>query len=202
MSEQTHRYFVINKPYKMVSQFVSPDKVRLLGAIDFEWPEGTHAIGRLDNESEGLLILTTNKKVTKLLFQGPVPHKRIYLVRVKNVVSPESLAQLRNGVTIRVGTDEYYTTPPCEIQIVDPPANLPNHQRERREYVAHTWLTMTLYEGKFHQVRKMVAAVNHPCKRLIRLSIEDLELGDLPPGSVRELEETDFFNKLHISNWD
>jgi 23S rRNA pseudouridine2457 synthase len=89
MSEPINRYFIINKPYNMVSQFVSPDDVGLLGDIAFDFPEGIHAIGRLDNLSEGLLILTTNRKVTKLLFQGEAPHKRTYLVRVKNVVSAE-----------------------------------------------------------------------------------------------------------------
>ena len=66
MTNNPNRYFIINKPYKMVSQFVSPDNVRLLGDLEFDFPEGTHAVGRLDNNSEGLLILTTNKKVTVL----------------------------------------------------------------------------------------------------------------------------------------
>ena len=79
-----HRYFLVNKPYNMVSQFVSSHDVRLLGDLNFDFPEGTHAIGRLDQNSEGLLLLTTNKKITKLLFQGPIPHKRTYLVQVKN----------------------------------------------------------------------------------------------------------------------
>jgi 23S rRNA pseudouridine2457 synthase len=200
MPDQPHRYFIINKPYNMVSQFISPDKVRLLGKIDFNFPEGIHAIGRLDNHSEGLLILTTNKKVTRLLFQGESPHKRTYLVRVKNVVSQESLEQLRAGVTIKIKGGVDYTTPPCEIHVVDAPANLPDHQRELRSYIAHSWLTITLYEGKFHQVRKMVQAVRHPCKRLIRLSIEDLKLGDLAPGGVRELDEDEFFGLLKIKN--
>jgi len=186
----------------MVSQFVSPDKVGLLGDLDFDFPEGIHAIGRLDNHSEGLLILTTNKKVTRLLFQGEQPHKRTYLVRVRNVVSPESLEQLRNGVTIKVRGGVDYVTPPCDIHIVQPPANIPDHQLELRPYVAHSWLTITLYEGKFHQVRKMVSAINHPCKRLIRLSIEDLELGDLASGCVKELDEDEFFGLLKITNRD
>lgn len=200
--QAAHRYFIINKPYNMVSQFISPDKVGLLSDLDFQFPEGIHAIGRLDNQSEGLLILTTNKKVTKLLFQGEVPHKRTYLVRVKNVVSPESLEMLRNGVTIRIKGGIDYVTPPCEIHIVEPPATLGDHQLETRSFVPHTWLTMTLHEGKFHQVRKMVSAINHPCKRLIRLSIEDLMLGDLPPGKVKELQEAEFFSLLKINNWN
>src|ERR1700722_19042725 len=99
---QPHRYFCIYKPFNMVSQFISPDKVGLLGDIDFDFPEGTHAIGRLDNHSEGLLVLTTNKKVTRLLFESEVPHKRTYLVQVSHEVTPESLEMLRTGVTIRV----------------------------------------------------------------------------------------------------
>ncbi len=186
----------------MVSQFISPDKVRLLGAIDFTFPEGIHAIGRLDNLSEGLLILTTNKKVTKLLFQGEVPHKRTYLVRVKNLVSPESLERLRTGVIITIKDGADYLTPPCDVELIEDPKNLFEHQKDLRLYAPHCWLSMTLTEGKFHQVRKMVAAVNHPCKRLIRVSIENLELGDLAPGAVKEIEEHTFFELLKIRNWN
>jgi 23S rRNA pseudouridine2457 synthase len=102
MEDLPKRYFVINKPYNMVSQFKSPDPVRLLGNLDFKFPEGTHAIGRLDNLSEGLLLLTTNKKVTKLLFEGAVPHKRTYLVRVRGIPTGEELTLLRKGIPILV----------------------------------------------------------------------------------------------------
>jgi len=185
----------------MVSQFVSPDKVGLLGEIDFDFPEGIHAIGRLDNYSEGLLILTTNKKVTKLLFESKVPHKRTYLVQVRFEVSPESLHLLRTGVSIRIKGGSYYVTSPCEVHIVPRPEGLYNRLNEFEESLPHTWLTITLTEGKFHQVRKMTEALRHRCKRLIRLSIEDLTLGDLQPGCVREIEETDFFEQLKIDNW-
>ncbi|MFN8116069.1 MAG: pseudouridine synthase [Bacteroidia bacterium] len=201
MNPSPNRYFILNKPYKMVSQFVSPDKVNLLGDIDFEWPEGTHAIGRLDNNSEGLLILTTNKRVTKLLFESETPHKRTYLVQVERVVTPERLHQLRTGIEIRVKGGSYYTTAPCEVDIVEKPKDLHKRGHEFREDLPHTWLTITLTEGKYHQIRKMVSSVYHHCKRLIRLSIEDLELGDLQPGCVKEIEEEEFFRKLKIDNW-
>ncbi len=201
MNPTLNRYFIINKPYKMVSQFVSPDKVNLLGDIDFDWPEGTHAIGRLDNNSEGLLILTTNKRVTKLLFESETPHKRTYLVHVEKVVSAERLHQLQTGITIRVKGGGYYTTSPCEVEIVQKPINLPKRLHEFREDLPHSWLTITLTEGKYHQIRKMVSSVYHHCKRLIRVSIEDLQLGDLQPGCVREIEEEDFFRMLKIDNW-
>ena len=182
----------------MVSQFVSPDKVRLLRHLDFQFPEGTHAIGRLDNQSEGLLILTTDKSVTKLLFESKIPHKRKYLVQVKNHVSEESLEILRTGMPIIGKAGKDYVTSPCEVEIVPEPIGLFKGGFDFRVEIPHTWLTITLTEGKFHQVRKMVGAVHHRCQRLIRLSIEDLELGDLQPGCVRELEEEDFFQKLKI----
>lgn len=196
-----HRYFALNKPYDMVSQFVSPDNVNLLSDLDFDFPEFTHAIGRLDNNSEGLLLLTTNKKVTKLLFQGEIPHERTYLVKVKYVISEESVRQLNEGVSIQVQGGEYYTTTPCKVTIVECPADLPVHPHEGGREYPHSWLSITLTEGKFHQVRKMVAAVGHPCRRLIRTSIEDIRLDGIQSGCIRELEETDFFDKLKISNW-
>ena len=198
MQEEPYRYFIINKPYKMVSQFVSPDNVGLLTAINYKFPTGIHAIGRLDNHSEGLLILTTNKKVTKLLFESKIPHKRTYLVQVRDVVSPTSLHKLQNGVTIIIKGGESYTTTPCEVLIVDKPATLYGREDEFLERLPSTWLLITLTEGKFHQVRKMVDAVRHRCKRLIRISIEDLLLDDLQPGQVKEIDENVFFKQLKL----
>jgi len=182
----------------MVSQFVSTHDVRLLGNLDFDFPKGIHAIGRLDNNSEGLLLLTTNKKITRLLFQGKVPHTRTYLVQVKNQVSEESLTQLRNGISISGKNNTDYVTNSCDVVIVDQPKKLFSSGYELRNGVPCTWLHITLTEGKFHQVRKMVAAIHHRCKRLIRISIEDIELDGLQPGEVREIAEDDFFQKLKL----
>jgi 23S rRNA pseudouridine2457 synthase len=195
-----HRYFCIYKPFNMVSQFISPDDVGLLGDIDFDFPEGTHAIGRLDNHSEGLLLLTTNKKITRLLFESAVPHKRTYLVQVSHEVTPQRLEILRTGVTIRVKGGGDWVTTPCQVEIVDMPPRLAAGAFIFRKEIPHTWLSITLTEGKFHQVRKMVRAVNHRCQRLIRTSIEDMVLGDLQPGQVRELTEHEFFSQLNITD--
>ena len=197
-----HRYFVLNKPFNMVSQFVSVEDVRLLGDLDFDFPEGTHVIGRLDSLSEGLLLLTTNKKVMKLLFQGKTPHKRTYLVRVLNVISPSKVQQLREGVTIRVRGRGDYLTQPCKVHLLDTPPDVFPHQLEQNPYIAHSWLQISLYEGKFHQIRNMMSAVKHQCRRLIRISIEDIVLGDLAPGCVREIEEENFFRLLKIDDWN
>ena len=185
----------------MVSQFVSTDEVGLLGDLGFDFPEGTHAIGRLDSMSEGLLILTTNKRVTNLLFSGEKPHKRVYWVNVAYHVSEETLHLLRTGIPIRVKGGEFYTTTPCEVDIIPRPEILSKHQNESYENAPNTWLRIALTEGKFHQVRKMVFNVKHRCKRLVRESIEDLKLGDLPPGGVKEIEEEAFFRLLKIDNW-
>lgn len=182
----------------MVSQFKSVENVRLLGDADFDFPEGTHVIGRLDSLSEGLLLLTTNKKVMKLLFEGSTPHKRTYLVRVTNIITPEKVAQLREGVTIRVRGRGEYKTEPCEVELLDTPPDVLPYQLEQNAYIPHSWLKMCLYEGKRHQIRSMVAAVKHECRRLIRISIEDVILGDLAPGCVREVEEALFFKLLKI----
>jgi 23S rRNA pseudouridine2457 synthase len=200
MPEPPHRYFILNKPYNMVSQFVSTHAVNLLGDTGFNFPAGIHAIGRLDNLSEGLLILTTNRKVTRLLFEAKTPHKRTYLVLVNHTVTAERLQQLQEGITFRIRGGEYYTSTPCEAAIItQPEISFPSPYIMTKN-IPYTWVRITLTEGKYHQVRKMMAAIHHRCKRLIRVSIEDLTLGDLQPGAVREIAENDFFTLLKIKN--
>lgn len=182
----------------MVSQFVSSHAVNLLGDIDFTFPEGIHAIGRLDNLSEGLLILTTNKKVTSLLFESKRAHKRTYLVLVNHAVTEERLQLLRDGVSFRIRGGDYYSSNFCEAEIITNPEITFPSPYVMTENIQYTWLRITLTEGKFHQVRKMMAAIHHRCKRLIRVSIEDLMLDDLLPGCVKEIEESDFFRLLKI----
>jgi 23S rRNA pseudouridine2457 synthase len=201
-----HRYFVVHKPANMVSQFVSSHPVHLLGNLNFEFPEGTHAIGRLDNHSEGLLLLTTNKKVTKLLFQGHKPHSRTYLVQVKNKITPATAQALASGIEISAPNGSKYLTSPCKVEIIEDPLpyqhvfdtsiltpSIPLHQN-----VITSWVLITLTEGKFHQVRKMVAAVHHRCIRLIRVAIENIYLENMPAGAVKELKEADFFKLLDL----
>ncbi|HEV3324388.1 MAG TPA: pseudouridine synthase [Puia sp.] len=212
MQKEADRYYIVHKPYDMVSQFVSSHRVRVLGDLGFDFPAGTHPIGRLDNDSEGLLILTTDRRVTKLLFQGKVPHRRTYLVKVKYIVSEESLVRLRQGVSIQVRGGGYYVTAPCAVERVGEEdvlaAGVPPPQAadggagvaagEEEGYVPVTWLRIVLTEGKFHQVRKMVAAVGHRCIRLLRVSIEGLELDGLAAGGVREVGAAEFFERLKI----
>jgi len=182
----------------MVSQFISTHQVGLLGDLTFDFPEGTHAIGRLDNNSEGLLILTTNKKVTRLLFLGDKAHKRTYLVQINHIISNENLQLLQTGVTIKIKGGVDYITPACDVVIIGSPETLYKQANNTSLFGAHTWLLITLTEGKYHQVRKMIGAIKHRVKRLIRISIEGLEMGELAPGCVKELEEDSFFKQLNI----
>lgn len=202
--QHAHRYFMINKPYGMLSQFVTrfegEQHLPMLGALDFTFPEGTHAVGRLDKTSEGLLLLTTNTKVTRLLFLSKVPHARTYLVKVKNKIAADKLELLRSGVPIQVKGGGYYMTTPCQAEIVEKPAGLFERPGEPDDYGKSSWLLITLTEGKFHQIRKMVQYVRHPCLRLVRISIEDLALGEMAPGEVHEIDEETFFIKLKLES--
>ncbi len=193
-----HRYFIINKPRNMVSQFVSTHTVRLLGDLDFEFPEGTHAIGRLDKDSEGLLLLTTDKKVTRLLFLAEQPHLRTYLVLVQNQILPATFQQLQEGILIKIKDGEDYIAKPAGIEVVKNAAELYPFAPDQREKYAHTWLLITLSEGKYRQVRKMVLAARHRCLRLVRLSISDIQLENLKPGEVREIDAASFYGFLGI----
>jgi 23S rRNA pseudouridine2457 synthase len=205
---QAHRYFIVYKPVNMVSQFVSTHQVNLLHQLNFSFPAGTHAIGRLDQNSEGLLLLTTNKKITKLLFQGPVPHNRTYLVQVKNVVSPDTINKLASGIEISATDGQIFKTTPCKVKLLDTPKNLAAVEKPLHKNAENSWLEIILTEGRFHQVRKMVAAVHHKCIRLIhhkcirliRTSIEDIQIGSMQPGEVIEFNENDFFRLLKLND--
>ena len=183
----------------MVSQFVSPHNVGLLGDLNFDFPEDTHAIGRLDSDSEGLLILTTDKAVTRLLFQAKEPHLRSYLVMVQNEMTEDTLKQLEQGVWIKIKSGEEYLAKPISVHRVLEPEKLYPYAADHRNAYPHTWLRITLSEGKFRQVRKMMLAVRHRCQRLIRLSISNLQLGNLPPGQILEMSKQDFFMHLGIA---
>jgi len=191
-----HRYFIVHKPWGMLSQFVNPLPDTLLGDLSFQFPEGTHAIGRLDKNSEGLLLLTTNKKITKLLFCSDTKHERTYLVKLRYRLTESSLEALQTGVSIRLSGDEYYKTPPCDVQLVDDPHITCPHGIN--DIAPYCWISITLTEGKFRQVRKMCAAVNHRVLRLVRTRIENIHLNGLMAGNVREVSEEEFFDRLKL----
>ena len=187
-----NRYFIIYKPYKMVSQFISPYEQSKLGDLNYNFPQGTNAVGRLDDESEGLLILTTDKALTQRLLHPEKKHTRSYIVQVEKIISQEALQQLNTGVQILIkGQNRLYTTQACQVTIINKPKSL-------REDLPQTWLQFILTEGKNRQIRKMCTAIRHKCRRLIRTKIEDLDLGTMQPGDVVEIEQEELFKLLKL----
>lgn len=184
----------------MISQFVSPYNQRLLGHLNYNFPPGTQAVGRLDEDSEGLLILSTDKSLTRRLLHPLREHKRGYSVYVERLVNEETLNKMRAGLQIRVKRKGYYTTLPCKIDLVEKPAINFLEQSPFTEYVPHCWLQFELIEGKNRQIRKMCKAVRHQCKRLIRTSIEDLNLGNMKPGEVLEIDKDELFKLLRLDS--
>lgn len=172
-----------HKPYGVLSQF-TPDGSRHRPLADFRFPKGVYALGRLDGESEGLLLLSDEAALNARLLNPSQGHRRTYWAQVERLPSLESLAQLERGVVI-AGRK----TLPCRAWLLDPqPEIAPRNPPIRyRKNVPDCWIALELVEGKNHQVRKMTAAVGHPTLRLIRMKIGEFELGDLAAGNWREL---------------
>lgn len=190
-------YFVIYKPYKMLSQFVRMPKKKCLADLDFTFPEGTNALGRLDENSEGLLILSNDKQLNHLLLKPENRHKRTYWVQVGGIVTEEELKKLEQGIVIKLESGDYLTKP-CLARIIDEPAFLPPRKHPIQPQHKTCWIELTLIEGKFHQVRKMTAAIGHQTMRLLRISIEGLRLSELEPGKVRVLKREEIYSLLNI----
>lgn len=155
---------------------------------EFGLPKGVYAAGRLDRDSEGLLILSDDGKFIKRLLDPDFAHPRIYHIQVEGKPQPGDLKKLSQGPVIKG-----YKTKPCLVHILDPQPDLPLRDPpvRYRQSIPTTWLQITLTEGKNRQVRRMTAAVGFPTLRLIRMSIGNLKLGDLTSGSWREVSKGD-----------
>jgi 23S rRNA pseudouridine2457 synthase len=183
-----HHHFLIHKPHGYLSQFIYEKKrhKKLLGEL-YAFPEGTMAIGRLDEDSEGLLLLTTDGMMSEKVRSKTVAKE--YYAQVDGIITPEAVKALQNGVEIGVkGTR--YTTKDCDARLI---TELPDFigvgRRIRDERHGPTsWVSITLTEGKFRQVRKMTAAVGFPTLRLVRVRIGNLTLENLEAGAVREVQ--------------
>lgn len=191
-------YYIIYKPYKMISQFTSSHKKKkCLGELGFEFPKDVYPVGRLDENSEGLLILTNDKSLNFKLLNPEFEHKRIYLVQLQGMITADALKQLETGVTIALDAGPYLTRP-CRVKVVKKPESLPLRGHPISDRLPTSWIELTLTEGKFHQVRKMTAGVGFPCLRLIRIAIEDIRLELMQPGEVREMKKDAVYKKLNI----
>ncbi len=186
-----HRHFVLHKPYGYLSQFINNQNKRknkkLLGEL-YPFPEGTMSIGRLDEDSEGLLLLTTDGKVSAAITGRKV--EKEYYVQVDGLITQEALEHLRYGVDISIRGNKY-TTLPGKARIISNPVDFETHHRKIRDerHGPTSWASITIREGKFRQVRKMTAAVGFPTLRLIRIRIGNLYLAELPLGAVTEVAD-------------
>lgn len=180
-------HYILHKPFGYLSQFVCDvKKKRLLGEL-YPFAPGTMAIGRLDEDSEGLLLLTDDGKLSERI-RGRDMEKE-YHVQVDGLITAEAIAQLCNGVEIGIKGTKYQTLP-CSVKLLADPGYAPRSRKIRDDRHGPTcWISVTLTEGKLRQVRKMVAAVGFPALRLIRVRIGALHLGELKVGEVKEVND-------------
>jgi len=200
-ANQTHQYFILYKPYGFLSQFVNNQNKRtnkkMLGDL-FSFPTGTMAIGRLDEGSEGLLMLTTHGKMSEFVRSNKV--EKEYYVQVDGIITPDALEKMKTGIEIGVPSSNshpekfIYKTKPCEIFKLNQAPNLPERSKKIRDerHGPTSWVSITIKEGKFRQVRKMTAKVGFPTLRLVRVRIGDFHLGNLKVGEVKKVDS--FYN--------
>lgn len=179
-----HHHFLLHKPHGYLSQFIYEKKrhKKLLGEL-YDFPLGTMAIGRLDEDSEGLLLLTTDGMMSEIVRSQTI--EKEYYAQVDGIITPEAVTQLENGVEIGFKGIRY-TTKPCQAKIItDLPEFIGEGRRIREERHGPTsWVSITLTEGKFRQVRKMTAAVGFPTLRLVRIRVGNITLQNLKAGEV------------------
>jgi 23S rRNA pseudouridine2457 synthase len=186
-----HQHFILHKPHGFISQFIYELKrnKRKLGEL-YDFPEGTMAIGRLDEDSEGLLLLTTDGMMSELVRSKKV--EKEYYAQVDGIITLEAVEQLKNGVEIGFHGKKY-NTKKCQAKLIDNPTHIGEGRRIRdARHGPTSWVSITLTEGKFRQVRKMTSAVGFPTLRLIRIRVGNIKLENLKAGEVREIFATDF----------
>lgn len=178
---------MIHKPWGMISQFVNPAKrkKKLLGDL-YNFPTGTMAIGRLDVASEGLLLLTTDGKVSEEIRSSKF--EKEYYVQVDGIINEAAVEQLKSGVEIGFDGKKYITKPGKAFLIDDPKFPLRSMKIRDERHGPTSWVSIIIREGKFRQVRKMTAAVGYPTLRLIRVRIGKIKLGNLENNGVLEMD--------------
>ncbi|WP_353778633.1 pseudouridine synthase [Winogradskyella sp. 3972H.M.0a.05] len=184
-----HSHFMLHKPFGYLSQFVNNQKKRrnkwLLGELH-DFPKGIMAIGRLDQKSEGLLLLTTDGKVSDYINSSAIDKE--YYVLVDGIISDHAIHKLENGISITVN-GESYITKQSKVTRIDTlkPYPIANRKVRDEKHGPTSWISVTINEGKFRQVRKMTAAVGFPTLRLVRVRVGDYKL-DILSGEAKPIE--------------
>ncbi len=173
-----------HKPYGVLSQFSPEPGSQFRTLADFGFPPRVYPIGRLDADSEGLLLLSDEADLNQRLLHPRNAHEREYWVQVERIPSADALRQLAQGLVI-----QGHRTLPCRARLLDPQPTMPPREPpiRVRKSVPDCWLAMELVEGKNRQVRRMTAAIGHPTLRLVRVRISQFLVESLAPGQWREL---------------
>ena len=191
-------HFIVYKPFRVLSQFTASDNKKCL-ADYFDVPKDAYPIGRLDYDSEGLLIVSNDKKLNNLLLDPHRSHTREYWVQVEGTATAKQLQQLQKGVSISLDGKKYKTKK-CIATLFDTEPRVPERVPpiRFRKTVADSWIKMILTEGKNRQVRRMTAAVGLPTLRLIRYRIERVTIDGLAPGEMQQITNQELYNLLQI----
>ncbi len=185
-----HHHFVIYKPYGYLSQFINngpkQGKKKLLGSL-YNFPDAVMAVGRLDEKSEGLLFITTDGKVSNLINSSQF--EKEYYALVDGAINENALQKMRKGVEIGFNGKKYLTKP-CKVTLLDTEPNLPLREKKIRDarHGPVSWVSVTLTEGKFRQVRKMTSAVGFPTLRLVRVRVGNIHINKMKSGDVIPLK--------------
>jgi len=199
-----YNYFAIHKPFNVLSQF-SPHEGKKTLKDFFDVPVTVYPVGRLDYDSEGLLILTDDKFINAYLLNPENMHEREYHAQVEGNITEAAIKELESGVIINVN-GKMYKTKRCKAKIISQPNELAerNPPIRFRKNVPESWLKLVVTEGKNRQLRKMTAKAGFPILRLIRHRIEKLTIENLHPGEMRILSQSELYNLLQIkkrSTW-
>ncbi|MDQ2719046.1 MAG: pseudouridine synthase [Bacteroidota bacterium] len=193
-----NKYFIVHKPYNVLCQFSSEDDKKTLKDF-FIVPSNVYPVGRLDYDSEGLLILTDDKKLNQYLLNPLHEHEKEYWVQVEGEITSEALEKLQDGVFININ-GKVYQTKKCKAQKFNSPPAVDERKPpiRFRKKIPDSWIKLILTEGKNRQVRKMTAHIGFPTLRLIRYRIGNISLNMLKPGEMKMLTQAELYNLLQI----
>ncbi len=188
-------YYIIYKPFQVLSQFSKEGDKKTLGDY-FNVEKDVYPVGRLDYDSEGLLILTNDKLLNHRLLNPNFKHSREYYVQVDGSITIDAINKLQLGVNITID-GKIYKTKPATARVLENPVVYERNPLIRfRKDIPTSWIGLTLTEGKNRQVRKMTASVGFPTLRLIRKSIESICLDEMKPGDIISLSKKSLYKKL------
>lgn len=182
------RYFTFYKPFNVLCQFSKEGDKKTLADYFFNLPKDVYPVGRLDYDSEGLLLLTNDKQLTHQLLEPKYKHQRTYWVQVEGDITTEALAKLQKGVIININGKQHHTLPAKAEKLIAPSVADRNPPIRFRKEIPTSWLALTLTEGKNRQVRRMTAAVGFPTLRLIRYSIGGYTIDGMSIGMIEEIQ--------------